>query len=122
VTADDDWPIVGRKDHVAPSVFQPEALLGEARRQRQLPAAAVPGICVLDPDGDVVRHLKRTGAGRAHLGWNAMAQIEGDFEKGEENGAKATLAVITAGSDLSSQISFDHRFVKPHDIRRPIGE
>lgn len=24
---------------------------------------------MLDPDGDVVRHLKRTGAGRAHEGW-----------------------------------------------------
>jgi uridine phosphorylase len=64
-----EWPIVGNKDHAAPSVFRPEALLREARRQRQLPPAAVPEICVLDPDGDVVRHLKRAGIGRAHLGW-----------------------------------------------------
>jgi uridine phosphorylase len=63
------WPIVGVKDHKAPSVFRPEALLREARRQRQLPLVAVPEICVLDPDGDVVRHLKRTGAGRVHEGW-----------------------------------------------------
>jgi uridine phosphorylase len=63
------WPIVGGKDHEGPSVFQPEALLREARRQRQLPQVAVPEICVLDPDGDVVRHLKRTGAGRVHEGW-----------------------------------------------------
>ncbi|MBR0786512.1 nucleoside phosphorylase [Bradyrhizobium iriomotense] len=63
------WPIVGLKDHNAPSVFRPEALLREARRQRQLPLFAVPEICVLDPDGDVVRHLKRTGAGRIHEGW-----------------------------------------------------
>lgn len=63
------WPIVGVKDHKAPSVFRPEALLREARRQRQLPLVAVPEICVLDPDGDVVRHLKRTGAGRIHEGW-----------------------------------------------------
>jgi hypothetical protein len=34
-----------------------------------LPLVAVPEICVLDPDGDVVRHLKRTGAGRVHKGW-----------------------------------------------------
>jgi uridine phosphorylase len=64
-----EWPIVAGKDHAASSVFRPEALLREARRQRQLPSAAVPQICVLDPDGDVVRHLKRTGAGRAHRGW-----------------------------------------------------
>src|SRR5438876_4902828 len=63
------WPIVDGKDHKAPSVFRPEALLREARRQRQLPLVAVPEICVLDPDGDVVRHLKRTGAGRVHEGW-----------------------------------------------------
>ena len=51
------------------SIFRPEALLREARRQRQLPAIAVPAICVFDPDGDVVRYLKRKGAGRIHEGW-----------------------------------------------------
>ena len=63
------WPIVSGKDHAAPSVFRPEALMREARRQRELPFVAVPEVCVLDPDGDVVRYLKRTGAGRAHEGW-----------------------------------------------------
>jgi uridine phosphorylase len=67
--ADIAWPIVEGKDLEAPSVFRPEALLREARRQRQLPLVAVPEICILDPDGDVVRHLKRTGAGRIHEGW-----------------------------------------------------
>ena len=63
------WPILDGKDHAAPSAFLPEALLREARRQKQLPLVAVPDVCVLDPDGDVVRHLKRAGAGRAHEGW-----------------------------------------------------
>ena len=63
------WPIVSGKDHKAPSVFRPEALLREARRQKGLPLVAVPPVCVIDPDGDVVRHLKRTGAGRGHEGW-----------------------------------------------------
>jgi uridine phosphorylase len=67
--AESAWPIVGVKDHTAPSVFRPEALLREARRQRHLPLVSVPEICMLDPDGDVVRHLKRTGAGRIHKGW-----------------------------------------------------
>lgn len=67
--ADSAWPIVDGKDHMAPSVFRPEALLREARRQRRLPLVGVPEVCVLDPDGDVVRHLKRTGAGRIHEGW-----------------------------------------------------
>lgn len=63
------WPIVTGKDHGAPSVFRPEALLREARRQKGLPLAAVPEVCILDPDGDVVRHLRRPGLGRIHEGW-----------------------------------------------------
>ena len=42
--AEQAWPIVGVKDHKAPSVFRPESLLREARRQRQLPLVAVPEI------------------------------------------------------------------------------
>ena len=44
------------------SVFLPENLLREARRQKNLPECAVPKVCVLDPDGDIVRYLKKTGA------------------------------------------------------------
>ncbi|OJX16585.1 MAG: uridine phosphorylase [Devosia sp. 67-54] len=57
------------KDYSAPSAFRPEALLREARRQKSLPMSPVPDICILDPDGDVVRHLKRTGRGQLHGGW-----------------------------------------------------
>lgn len=72
---DDDQPVVSTspiltgKDHAAPSVFRPEALLREARRQKALPLTAVPEVCVLDPDGDVVRHLRRTGTVRTYEGW-----------------------------------------------------
>ncbi len=62
-------PILSNKAFDAQSVFRPEALLREARRQKNLPAVAVPDICMLDPDGDVVRHLKRTETGRLHEGW-----------------------------------------------------
>ena len=57
------------RDYAAPSVFQPEHLLREARRQRGLAGIAVPEVCVLDPDGDLVRHLRRTGQARPGLGW-----------------------------------------------------
>src|SRR3954453_11844311 len=46
----------GKAPH-APSVFRPDALLREARRQKRLPALDVPAICILDPDGDIVRRL-----------------------------------------------------------------
>ncbi|MFY9693844.1 MAG: nucleoside phosphorylase [Xanthobacteraceae bacterium] len=55
-------PILDNKDPGAPSVFEPAALLREARRQKGLPATDVPPVCVLDPDGDIVRYLKGCGA------------------------------------------------------------
>ena len=62
-------PILARKHYVAPSVFTPESLLREARRQKQLGASAVPEICVLDPDGDIVRHLHRMRETRLCPSW-----------------------------------------------------
>jgi uridine phosphorylase len=54
-------PILDHKHPDAPSVFEPVALLREARRQKSLAAANVPRLCVLDPDGDILRHLKQSG-------------------------------------------------------------
>ncbi len=65
----DRYPLIGRKAFDAPSVFRPTNLLREARRQKSLPNKAVPQVCVLDPDGDIVRHLERTGTGYRHSGW-----------------------------------------------------
>lgn len=61
--------ILANKHHDTPSVFEPQALLREARRQKGLALAEVPVVCVLDPDGDIVRHLRRTGAARPSRGW-----------------------------------------------------
>ena len=58
-----------RDDHAEPSVFRPENMLREARRQRGLPAGNAPSVCLLDPDGDVVRHLTRTGRGVRSPSW-----------------------------------------------------
>ena len=62
-------PILRGKDHRAFSVFTPEALLREARRQKAAPAADVPEICVLDPDGDIVEHLVANGAATRFAAW-----------------------------------------------------
>ncbi len=62
-------PILRGKDHRAFSVFTPEALLREARRQKGAPAADVPEICVLDPDGDIVEHLVANGAATRFAAW-----------------------------------------------------
>lgn len=62
-------PILSNKDHIEPSVFTAENLLREARRQKLLAQAHVPRVCVLDPDGDIVRWLVRTHRGERHPQW-----------------------------------------------------
>src|SRR5579875_783812 len=62
-------PILEAKDHAAPSVFRAENLLRAARRQKGLALASVPDVCVLDPDGDLVRALRRSGRARPDTGW-----------------------------------------------------
>jgi uridine phosphorylase len=62
-------PILDNKDPTAPSVFQPAALLREARRQKALSVRGVPPLCVLDPDGDIVRCLRLSGEARVFAGW-----------------------------------------------------
>jgi uridine phosphorylase len=62
-------PILDHKDPLSPSVFQPKALLREARRQKGLAAVDVPPICILDPDGDIVRRLRRSGRAHAFESW-----------------------------------------------------
>ncbi len=62
------WLLAGKR-HSAPSVFRPENLLREARRQKGLPAEAVPEVCVLDPDGDLQAQLRAGGRAARCWGW-----------------------------------------------------
>lgn len=65
--SDDDRqtpPILRGKHYRSPSIFTPDALLREARRQKGVDVGSVPDICILDPDGDIVRYL--VTAKRAH--------------------------------------------------------
>ena len=62
-------PLLDHKNVSAPSVFRPAALLREARRQKGIAAVDVPAICILDPDGDIVRRLRRDGRARPFEGW-----------------------------------------------------
>ncbi len=62
-------PILANKHHDASSVFTPERLLREARRQKNLRSDPVPAICILDPDGDLVDYLAVAGHARSHASW-----------------------------------------------------
>lgn len=54
-------PILAYKHHSTQSVFTPENLLREARRQKKLEDGKIPDICILDPDGDIVQNLVEGG-------------------------------------------------------------
>lgn len=75
-------PILRDKQYSAPSAFTPESLVREARRQKGLPEATVPEVCVLDPDGDIVRHLRATGRARRTAGWACYHSEMDNFEQG----------------------------------------
>jgi purine-nucleoside phosphorylase len=62
-------PLLERKDHGAPSVFRPENMLREARRQKELDAGTVPQICLIDPDGDIVSYVRRKFAATRCENW-----------------------------------------------------
>ncbi|HWX26879.1 MAG TPA: nucleoside phosphorylase [Steroidobacteraceae bacterium] len=62
-------PILAQKHYTQPSAFTPENLLREARRQKQIADSPIPEICILDPDGDIVRSLLARGEARLERGW-----------------------------------------------------
>ena len=62
-------PILDNKHPDAPSVFEPVVLLREARRQKGLAAVDVPPLCILDPDGDIIRRLKESGLAKRDEAW-----------------------------------------------------
>jgi len=95
-------PILEDKHHAEPSAFTPENLLREARRQKGLPIAKVPGVCVLDPDADIVRELLQVGRARPDPSWacyhtDLYVVRDGDSAYGIIGGAVgASFAVLVA--------------------------
>lgn len=61
--------ITDNKHYNEPSVFTPENLLREARRQKNIDNCKVPDICVLDPDGDLAEYLIRTKQAEMNVCW-----------------------------------------------------
>ncbi len=82
----------------APSVFQPANLLREARRQRGLPDIAVPAVCALDPDGDIVRALRAADRSRPFEGW---ACYHTGMEVTEHNGITIGIVGLAVGAPFA---------------------
>lgn len=62
-------PILDHKLPAAASVFTADALLREARRQKRLTPLDVPAVCILDPDGDILRSLRKSGRAARFEAW-----------------------------------------------------
>lgn len=62
-------PILSNKSYEESSVFTPANLLREARRQKHLVKCNVPKICILDPDGDILHYLLRSGNAKVNNCW-----------------------------------------------------
>jgi uridine phosphorylase len=75
-------PILAGKEYDAASVFEPANLLREARRQKGLTQAETPEICLLDPDGDILRALRRAGRATPSPGWACYHTELDEFDDG----------------------------------------
>ena len=76
-------PIIRQKAYEQPSVFRPENLLREAKRQSAIPTGKIPPICVLDPDGDIVENLLARNQARPNEYWACYHTRMYDFELDE---------------------------------------
>jgi uridine phosphorylase len=101
-------PILSDKHHDTQSAFTPESLLREARRQKGAEAVAVPKVCLLDPDGDIVRQLRAEDRARRHEGWVCYHTDMWQFDlNGQEIGVVgcavgASFAVLVAEEIFAS--------------------
>ncbi len=105
-------PILAHKHYSAASAFKPENLFREARRQENLPEGPVPEICILDPDGDIVRYLCNAGLADRHPGWACFHTDLYVFrEGGHEYGilgciVGAAFAVLVAEMEAAALYAF----------------
>lgn len=72
--------LLNKQDYTEESVFKAENLLREARRQKRLPECDIPEICVLDPDGDIVSYLNKSGRTSVNPCWAGYHTTMHEFE------------------------------------------
>jgi uridine phosphorylase len=90
---DPQSPLFEGKDYAVPSVFRLDALLSEARRQKDLPDRSIPDICVLDPDADLVSHLVDRGEVENEPAWPGYHTDLHTFRRDGESGGIVGCAV-----------------------------
>jgi len=98
----DSSPLFARRDHAAPSIFRPENLLREARRQKGLSSAPVAPVCILDPDGDIVEHVCRRYAARPSAHWACYHTRMWEWES---DGIRYGIIGLAVGSSFSVMVA-----------------
>jgi len=91
-------PLIERADHRAPSVFRPENMMREARRQKGLSAGPVPRVVLLDPDGDMVDFVRAHRAARRSPVW---ACYHTDMWEWEEDGLPFGIVGYAVGASFA---------------------
>lgn len=72
--------LFNKQDYREDSVFKPENLLREARRQKSIRDCEIPRICLLDPDGDIVAYLKNRDIAAVNPCWAGYHSTMYEFE------------------------------------------
>ncbi len=99
-------PILDRKFPDAPSVFLPENMLREARRQKNISRGDVPKVCILDPDGDLTRQLLLAGRATPFREWACYHTQMHEFEEAGQKIGMIGNAVGAAFSVLLAEQAF----------------
>jgi len=61
--------LANNKFYSEASIFKAENLLREARRQKKLEPCNIPSVCLLDPDGDILSYLIKSGQAVLNKCW-----------------------------------------------------
>ena len=95
-------PILSGKHYEEDSAFIPTSLLREARRQKGLSDRPVPAVCVLDPDGDIVRQAKAAGRATRDPDW---ACYHTDLYRLSHGGVELVILPCAVGASFAVLIS-----------------
>lgn len=77
--------ILSDKFYNESSVFIPENLLREARRQKNKPDCNIPAVCLLDPDGDLADYLLRKNLATRNNCWACYHSVLYTFRLGNQD-------------------------------------